>query len=53
LRPRFCSGEGYFVPAKVEVRVVIAGIRFIDDVDQAVDGADLSPGQVAQGFFAG
>jgi hypothetical protein len=42
-----------FVPAEVEIDVVIAGIWFVDNIDQAVDGADLSLRQVAKGFLAG
>jgi hypothetical protein len=46
-------GDCDFVPAEVEIDVVIAGIWFVDNIDQAVDGADLSLRQVAKGFLAG
>ena len=49
LQQDVCGGE---FAAKVEVCVVIAGIWFVDNIDQAVDGADLSLGQIAKGFFA-
>src|ERR1700730_4149788 len=42
-----------FVPAEVEVCVVIAGIWLVDNIDQAVDGTDLSLGQGGKSFFAG
>jgi hypothetical protein len=51
LQEDVCGSD--FVPAEVEVCVVIAGIWLVDNIDQAVDGADLSSGQVAKGFFAG
>jgi hypothetical protein len=51
LQEDVCGGD--FVPAEVEVCVVIAGIWLVDNIDQAVDGADLSLRQVAKCFFAG